>query len=440
MKPGVGSWPDARQSPRDRGNRRPAVAGPAAGLHRPGRAAQAPGRRAGDLLCRLRPDRRRACRSGTWCRCSPPAGSSWPGTARCCSSAAPPGLIGDPQGGGRAGAQRARGRGRLGGADPRASSSRSSTSPATTRPTLVNNLDWTAPHVGDRVPARRRQALPGQPDARPRDRPGPARERASASPSSATSCCRPHDYFQLHQRYGCTLQLGGSDQWGNITAGVDYIRRRGARGRARLLDAAGHQGGRHEVRQERGRHALWLDPAMTARTRSTSSGSTPTTRDVVNYLKVLQLPPRTRRSTSWSKPPPSGRPPGSAQRALAEELTTLVHGEAECAQVVAASQALFGRGSLADLAAPTLRAALAEAGLVTVTGELPPVAALLKESGAGGQHERGPPHDRRGRRVRQQRAGDRRRGHGRSRRRCCTGGTWCCAAVGEASPAIELTR
>src|SRR5262249_42557100 len=69
------------------------------------------------------------------------------------------------------------------------------------------------------------------------------------------------------------------------------------------------------------------------------------------------------------------------QRRLAEEITALVHGHAETQQVIAASQALFGRGSLADLSAPTLRAALAEAGLATVRGALPSAAALFKDSG-----------------------------------------------------------
>jgi tyrosyl-tRNA synthetase len=70
-----------------------------------------------------------------------------------------------------------------------------------------------------------------------------------------------------------------------------------------------------------------------------------------------------------------------AQRALAEELTALVHGEEEARQAIAASQALFGRGSLEELSADTLRAALAEAGLLSVRGELPAVGALLKETG-----------------------------------------------------------
>ena len=65
-----------------------------------------------------------------------------------------------------------------------------------------------------------------------------------------------HDFFELHRRYGCTLQFGGSDQWGNITAGVDYVRRRGARPGARVHHPAGHQGRRHQVRQDRGRRRL----------------------------------------------------------------------------------------------------------------------------------------------------------------------------------------
>ena len=128
--------------------------------------------------------------------------------------------------------------------------------PATTRRTLVNNLDWTGADVGDRVPARRRQALPGQPDAGPRGGRGPAGDAASASPSSATSSCRRNDFFELHRRHGCTLQFGGSDQWGNITAGVDSIRRRGAGPVHALHHPAGHQGRRHQVRQDRGRRGL----------------------------------------------------------------------------------------------------------------------------------------------------------------------------------------
>jgi tyrosyl-tRNA synthetase len=102
--------------------------------------------------------------------------------------------------------------------------------------------------------------------------------------------------------------------------------------------------------------------------------------DIVRFLKVFSFADRAKieeleRETAQR---PAAR---AAQRFLAEELTTLLHGAEECAQVIAASQALFGRGSLADLAPGTLHAALTEAGLTSIKGELPPVAALLRETG-----------------------------------------------------------
>ena len=61
------------------------------------------------------------------------------------------------------------------------------------------------------------------------------------------------DFLELYRRHGCTLQLGGSDQWGNLTAGVDLIRRVEGGHRSRAGDAAHHPAGRREVREERGR-------------------------------------------------------------------------------------------------------------------------------------------------------------------------------------------
>jgi tyrosyl-tRNA synthetase len=103
-------------------------------------------------------------------------------------------------------------------------------------------------------------------------------------------------------------------------------------------------------------------------------------RDVTHYLRYFSF--RSREEIEELEKATAERPQArQAQRALAEELTTLVHGAEECAQVVAASQALFGRGSLDELSAETLRAALSETGLIEVRGELPPVATLFKESG-----------------------------------------------------------
>ena len=115
------------------------------------------------------------------------------------------------------------------------------------------------------------------------------------------------DFLELYRRYGCTLQTGGSDQWGNLTAGRRPDPRvEGGHG-ACAGHAADHQGRRHQVRQDRERRGLARPRDDAARTRSTSSGSTEDA-DVRSLLRDLQLPVRTRRSRSWSARPPSGPP------------------------------------------------------------------------------------------------------------------------------------
>jgi tyrosyl-tRNA synthetase len=189
-----------------------------------------------------------------------------------------------------------------------------------------------------------------------------------------------HDYFELNRRHGCTLQFGGSDQWGNITAGVDYIRRRGggsvhAFTTPLMLNADGTKFGKSE-----GGTSVWLDPALTSPYAFHQFWINRADADMPSSLRYLSFRSHDEilELEAAIRDQPAAR---AAQRALADELTTLVHGEAECAQANAAAQALFGRGSLADLAPGTLAAALAEAGLVKVSGQLPPVTALLKESG-----------------------------------------------------------
>src|SRR5262249_30175062 len=125
---------------------------------------------------------------------------------------------------------------------------------------------------------------------------------------------------------------------------------------------------------------IWLDPEMTSPYAFYQFWINVDDRDVDRYLRYLSF--RSHDELADLAKATAERPAArAAQRALATELTKLVHGEAECSQVEAASQALFGRGSLADLSAATLRSALAEAGLVYVTGELPGVAVLLKATG-----------------------------------------------------------
>jgi len=188
-----------------------------------------------------------------------------------------------------------------------------------------------------------------------------------------------NDFYQLHVRHGCTLQYGGSDQWGNITAGVDFVRRRGA-GPVHafttplVLKADGTKFGKSEG------GAVWLDPAMTSPYAFYQFWINSDDRDVMQYLRYFSF--KSREELEELEKATAERPQARlAQRALAEEITTLVHGAEEAQQAITASQALFGRGSLDSLSAATLRSALAETGLLAVRGELPTVAALLKETG-----------------------------------------------------------
>jgi len=188
------------------------------------------------------------------------------------------------------------------------------------------------------------------------------------------------DYYELFRRYGCRLQTGGSDQWGNLTAGTDLIRRLTGESVHLLVtplitDAAGEK-----IGKSTGGGSLWLDPRMTSPYAwyqyfvNADDALVPRLLRMFTFLpheEILEL-------EKESAERPAAR---AAQRRLAEELTRLLHGDSETRQVIAASQALFGRGSLGELSADTLRAALAEAGLVTVPTPLPSAAVLFRDAG-----------------------------------------------------------
>jgi tyrosyl-tRNA synthetase len=244
--------------------------------------------------------------------------------------------------------------------------------------TLVNNLDWTGPmsvvdflrDVGKHFPVNKMLA---------RDVVRNRLESGISFTEFSYQLLQSNDFYQLHVQHGCQLQFGGSDQWGNITAGVDFVRRRGA-GPVNafvtplVLKADGTKFGKSEG------GAVWLDPAMTTPYSFYQFWINSDDRDVNQYLRYFSF--KSREELEELEKATTERPQARlAQRALAEELTALVHGEEEARQAVAASQALFGRGSLDELSADTLRAALAEAGLHAVRGELPPVGVLLKDAG-----------------------------------------------------------
>ncbi|HET6529790.1 MAG TPA: tyrosine--tRNA ligase [Actinoplanes sp.] len=252
--------------------------------------------------------------------------------------------------------------------------------------TLVNNLDWTGPtsvieflrDVGKHFPVNKMLA---------RDVVRNRLESGISYTEFSYQLLQANDYYELHQRYGCVLQFGGSDQWGNITAGVDFVRRRGA-GPVHafvtplVLKADGTKFGKSE-----GGTNVWLDPAMTSPYDFYQFWINADDRDVSNYLRYFSFKPR--EALEELEKATAERPQARlAQRALAYELTELVHGTAAAEEAVAASQALFGRGSLDALSPETLRAALSSASLIEVRGELPGVVELLVSSGlAGGTNE-----------------------------------------------------
>jgi tyrosyl-tRNA synthetase len=195
------------------------------------------------------------------------------------------------------------------------------------------------------------------------------------------------DYLELFRRYGCRLQFGGSDQWGNLTAGTDLIRR--VTGESvhllatpLITDSSGEKFGKST-----GGGGLWLDPTMTSPYAWFQHFVNASDAGVGELLRIFTFLDREEIEALVREA--AERPAARvAQRKLAEEVTRLVHGEAETRQVIAASQALFGRGDLGSLSPATLRAALVEAGLVEVPAPLPSAAVLFKETGlAGGLNE-----------------------------------------------------
>jgi tyrosyl-tRNA synthetase len=171
-----------------------------------------------------------------------------------------------------------------------------------------------------------------------------------------------NDYVELHRRYGCSLQIGGSDQWGNIIAGVRLVRQmEGATVHALttplLTDSEGTKFGKST-----GGGSLWLDPEMTSPYAWYQYFINTADADVIAYLRWFTF--LSRDELAELELATAERPhERAAQRRLARELTTLVHGEAATASVEHASQALFGRGELAELDEPTLAAALREASV-----------------------------------------------------------------------------
>lgn len=188
------------------------------------------------------------------------------------------------------------------------------------------------------------------------------------------------DYRELYRTKGCTLQTGASDQWGNISSGVELIRRSDG-GRVHglctplLTKADGTKFGKTET------GTVWLDPAMTSPYAFHQFFLNAEDAKVIDYLKVFS--PRDHDEIEHlahlTETEPFRR---AAQKALADDVTDLVHSVAEREAAVAAAQALFGRGDLAALSGSTLQAVLKEVGIVDVERrELPTIVDALVQAG-----------------------------------------------------------
>jgi tyrosyl-tRNA synthetase len=189
------------------------------------------------------------------------------------------------------------------------------------------------------------------------------------------------DYLELYRRHGCTLQLGGSDQWGNLTAGVDLIRRVEGAGAHALATPLITRPDGEKFGKSTG-STLWLDPERTSPFAFYQWFLNTDDAIVGTYLRVFSFRSHTEIETLEAEvlSRPEHR---SAQRALAVEVTELVHGADATRAAIAASEALFGSGDLHTLDEATLEAAFADLPRATVVGGdgLPAVLDLFVESG-----------------------------------------------------------
>jgi tyrosyl-tRNA synthetase len=173
------------------------------------------------------------------------------------------------------------------------------------------------------------------------------------------------DFLRLYENYRCVLQTGGSDQWGNLTSGTDLVHKAlgvsvHALGTPLITNSDGTKFGKSEG------NAVWLDPALTSPYALYQFWLNTDDRDVIDRLKVFTFLSRgeIEELDTAVKETPHLR---AAQKRLAEEVTSLVHGPDQTEAVKAASEALFGKGELDGLDPATLESALRELPHTTIT-------------------------------------------------------------------------
>jgi tyrosyl-tRNA synthetase len=166
------------------------------------------------------------------------------------------------------------------------------------------------------------------------------------------------DFLELYRNYGCVLQTGGSDQWGNLTSGTDLIHKAEGKtvhaiGTPLITNSDGTKFGKSEG------NAVWLDSSMTSPYAFYQFWLNTDDADVIDRIKVFTFLSREdiEALTEQVATEPFKR---AAQRTLAFEVTSLVHGLQATNAAIVASQALFGNGDIAELDAVTLEAALRE--------------------------------------------------------------------------------
>ena len=245
---------------------------------------------------------------------------------------------------------------------------------------VVNNLDWTGDlpvldflrDIGKHFPVNRMLA---------RDVVRKRLDDGISFTEFSYVLLQSMDYLELHRRYGCSLQFGGSDQWGNITAGVELVRRADdvrvhALATPLMTKADGTKFGKTEG------GAVWLDPALTSPYAFHQFFLNAEDAKVGEYLRVF-----TRRSREeiedlerQTQEQPQLR---AAQKALADDVTALVHSSAEKDAAVAAASALFGRSDLRELSGEVLAGVVAELGATQLSAaeQLPSVVDVLERSG-----------------------------------------------------------
>jgi tyrosyl-tRNA synthetase len=245
--------------------------------------------------------------------------------------------------------------------------------------TLVNNLDWTAPlsaidflrdigkffRVGtmlskDAVSARLNS------------------EHGISYTEFSYQILQGYDYLELFRRYNCTLQMGGSDQWGNLTSGTDLIRKaEGASAHILATPLITNSDGKKFGKSEG--NAVWLDEEFTSPYAFYQFWLNVEDADVVDRLKVFTFLSKAEidELAQQTADAPFLR---AAQKRLALEVTSLVHSREAAEAAIAAAAAFFGQGELTDLDAATLKSALGE--LPNTTAPLgTPITQLLLDTG-----------------------------------------------------------